>query len=263
MPVSASGPARHRPRGLDDGGVWQHLGRRDVPAPGDLVPLQPEFPYDREAPAVAHPVDPGSAPPRIGARRLRLGGELSGELLPGPFGLALLGQLVGKRVPQLDEDLDVERRIAQPLLRQRPGRPVRRRMSLLQAEAKHRLDHCGEADARTAEQPPGNFGVKELPRPVAQLGETRQVLGCRVEHGLGVCERGVECRQVRACDGVDQHGPGTLAAELHQEGAMTVPEPGCALGVNGDRTVAPGQGLDGGFQCGGAGYQRRKAVTRL
>ena len=84
-------PGRHGPRGFDDGGIWQHLGGRDIPAPGDLVSLKPEFLYDRKGPAVADPVDPGRAPPWIGARWLRLGGELSCELLPGPFGLTLLG----------------------------------------------------------------------------------------------------------------------------------------------------------------------------
>jgi hypothetical protein len=136
-------------------------------------------------------------------------------------------------------------------------------MRLLKAEVKYRLNHRREADARTAEQPPGNFGVKEHPRPVTELGQARQVLGCRMEDGLGICKSGVERGQIRACDGVDQHRPGTVAAELHQEGAMTVPEPGSALGVNGDRTGAASQGLDGGLQRGGAGDQSREAVTRF
>ena len=146
-------------------------------------------------------------------------------------------------VAQLDQHLDVERRVAQPVFRQRPGRPVGGRVPLLQPQAEHGLDHRAEPDPLVAEQPPGQLGVEQLARPEAQLGQARQVLGGGVQHDLGVGQRRVERRQVGAGDRVDQRGARPGAAQLHQIGAAAVAVAGGALGVDGDRPGARGEGV--------------------
>ena len=86
-----------------------------------------------------------SAPPGVRARLRRGSGEDRRELLPRPLQLARVGELLVQRVAQLDEELDVEGRVAQPLDRQRPGGPVRRRVPLLQPVAEHGLHHRAQA----------------------------------------------------------------------------------------------------------------------
>jgi hypothetical protein len=49
-------------------------------------------------------------------------------------------------------------------------------MAFFQVEAEHLLDERAEGYARIAEQPPGQFGVEEPPRPEADLGQAGQVL---------------------------------------------------------------------------------------
>ena len=125
------------------------------------------------------------------------------------------------------------------------------------------LDQRAEAHPRVAEQPPGQLGVEQLPRPVTQVGQAGQVLGRGVQHGFGTGQRRVQGRQVGAGHRVDQHGPGALAAQLDQEGPVPVAEPGGPLGVHRHRPLPAGQGRDGRAERSPGGHQRRHAVPGL
>ena len=171
-------------------------------------------------------------------RGWRPGREHRGELLPGPLGLALLRQLRREGVPQLDQNLHVQRGVTEPFGGQRPGGPVRRRVALLEREAEHGLHQHTEPDPWVAQQAAGEFGVEQLARPVPEFGQAGQVLGGRVQHGLRAGQRRVERRQVRAGDRIDQHRARAPPAQLHQEGAVPVAVAGGALGVDRDRALA-------------------------
>jgi len=244
-------------------GVGQHLARGDVAVLGNPVPLQPQLTDYCEPSPVPDPVDARSAPPRIGARRVRLGREHRRELLECPVDLAFSCQLGCEHVPQFDENLDVERRVPKPLDRQRPRGPVRRRVGLLQAKAQLGLHHRGQAHPWAAKQPPGDFGIEQLPRPVTKLGQARKVLGRGVQHGLGPGENRVEPGQVRACDRVDQHSPGAVTAELHEEGTLAVPEARCPLRVDGDRSAACREPRDRRRKLLRSSDHRRQPLGRL
>ena len=95
-------------------------------------------------------------------------------------------------------------------------------MAFFQVEAEYFLDEGAEGHARIAEQPSGQFRVEEPPRPEADLGQAGQVLGRRVQHRLGILQRGVDARQVGAGDRVDEHRARSGAAELDQVGALPV-----------------------------------------
>ena len=71
---------------------------------------------------------------------------------------------------------------------------------------------------------PGHLGIEQVARPVAELGQAGQVLRRGVQHGLGPGERSVQSRQVGTRHRVDEDGPGILPPELHEEGAVPVPE---------------------------------------
>ena len=175
-----------------------------------------------------------------GPGRGRTGGEHRLEFLPGPLGLALVFELVRERVAQVGQHLHVQGRVAEQFLAQRTDRPVGRRMALFQVEAEHLLDERAEGYARIAEQPPGQFGIEEPPRPEADLGQAGQVLGRRVQHRLGVFQRGVDAGQVGAGDRVDEHRARSGAAELDQVGALPVAITRGALGVDRDGPRALG-----------------------
>ena len=126
----------------------------------------------------------GRPPPRLrprwgwcrGARRL--------ELLEGPVELALLGQQTGQHVTQLDQHLDVEGGVHQPVLRQRPPRPVRGAVPLLQPQAEQLLDQRTETDPRQPGQPAGQLGVEQQGRDQTDLGQARQILMGGMQHPL-------------------------------------------------------------------------------
>ena len=113
-------------------------------------------------------------------------------------------------------------------------------MALFQVEAEHLLDERAEGHPRVAEQPAGQFGVEEPPRPVADLSQAGQVLRRRVQHRLGVLQRGVDAGQLGAGDRVDEHGARSGAAQLDQVGALAVAEAGRAFGVDRDGSLAVG-----------------------
>ncbi len=136
-------------------------------------------------------------------------------------------------------------------------------MALFQVEAEHLLDEGAEGHARIAEQPPGQLGIEEPPRPEANLGQAGQVLGRRVQHRLGIRQRGVDAGQIGAGNRVDKHRTRSRAAELDQVGALPVAVTRGALGVDRDGSLAPGQPADDLGQRGIRLDDRRQAVARL
>ena len=166
------------------------------------------------------------------------------ELLPGPVQLALPVQLLLQGVAQVDEEFDVQGRVAQPGLGQRPGRPVDGGVALLQDEPEDVLHHRAEADAREAGEPPGEFGVEQPGGLHPYLAQARQVLRGGVQHPLRAGQGLAEAGQVGAGDGVDERGAGALAAQLDEVGTLAVAVAGGALGIDGDGSGAGGEGGD-------------------
>jgi hypothetical protein len=95
-------------------------------------------------------------------------------------------------------------------------------MALFQVEAEHFFDQRAEGHPRVAEQPPGQFGVEEPPRPEADFGQARQVLRCRVQHRLGTIHSGVDAGQLGAGDRIDEYRPCSGAAELDQVSTLAI-----------------------------------------
>ena len=126
---------------------------------------------------------------------------------------------------------------------QRARRPVDGRVLLAHAQAEHGLDQRGQADPRVAEQPAGELGVEELGRGAGRPRAGTAGPGWR---------RAGSTRRRRAPPGagpgwssgdrVDQRGAGALAAQLDQVGAVGVAVARGALGVDGDRAGAGGEG---------------------
>ena len=123
------------------------------------------------------------------------------ELLRRPFRLAGVGELAGQHLAQRDEQLDVQRGVGEPVPGQRPGRPVGRRMALLQTHIELLLDHRAERDPLVAEQPAGQFGVEQPGRAQAELGQARQILGGGVQDPLGVVDGVGRAARSRRADG--------------------------------------------------------------
>ena len=246
--------------GGDDRRVGDDPARGDVAALGELVADLPQGSHRTQATAAADPVHPRRTTPRFHARD-GLEGEQGLELLPRPLVLAGFDELCGQRRPELHEHLDVERGVLQPRLRQRPPRPVDRRVLLLHPPAEHGLDQGGQADAGVAEQPPGQLGVEQRTRAQADLAQARQVLGGGVQDPLGALERGGQRGQRLERDRVDQPGAGVLAAELDEVGATGVAVARGPLGVDRDRS---GAGHDRGARLGqpGLGVGDRRAALR-
>ena len=179
--------ARVGPRGVDDRGVGQHPARRDVavgrvvvagvarargrpPAGGGCAAggCRTYAATDRRAAGAAGP----AGPPRTPARPTR-------ACRPRPARSASTSRSV-------DQQLDVERGVGEPVVRQRPGGPVGGRVALLQPDAQVLLDHRAQRDPLLAEQPPGQFGVEQPAGTQPDLGQAGQVLVGGVQDPLGV-----------------------------------------------------------------------------
>ncbi len=238
--------------GGDERGVRQHPAGRDVPPPGDLVAALPERAHHGELATLAHPVQPGGPPPRLEPRGGRRRGHDRGELLLGPVALALLVELVGQRVPQLDEHLDVQRGVAQPRLGEGTGRPVGGGVALLQRQPQHLLDDRAEPDPGVAQQPAGQLGVEDPGRAQAELGQAGQVLRRRVQHPLVLGDGPAEGAEVGQLTRVDEHRAHVGPAQLDEVGALAVAVAGGALGVDRDRPGPGGEGLDDRGQLAGS-----------
>ncbi|CAM5725592.1 hypothetical protein SMICM304S_09889 [Streptomyces microflavus] len=75
------------------------------------------------------------------------------------------------------------------------------------------------------------------------MSRRREVLGGGVQDPLGAGQ-GVDGREVGAADRVDQCAARAFAAQLHEVGALAVAVAGGALGVDGHRAGARGEGRD-------------------
>ena len=193
--------------------------------------------------------------------RRQPGREDGGEFLLGVLKLAVRLEQFDEFLAQLRQDFDVQGGVAQPGLRQRAGGPVGGRMFLGQAEAQQLFDDGGQPDARQPGQARGEFGVEQLVRPHAKLGQARKVLAGRVQDPFDAVEGIVDDAQVIEGFGIDQPGAGAFAADLDQEGALAVPEAGGALGVNARRTGAGGDGGRAALQPGLGFDDQRHAVA--
>ena len=189
------------------------------------------------------------------------------EFLCGPVGFALLLQYVGDRVAQLEQHLDVQRGVIQPVVRQWTLRPVGRSVSLHQLQAQQPLHHCRQVHPIKGCQPACQLGVIQLRRPHADLGQAGQILVRRVQHPLVGGQYVGDRRQrrqrvVAVADGVDQDGARPCAPDLHEIGAIGVPEAGRPLGIDRKRTVARRQKLCGPGNFSPAHRQLRDPVSR-
>ena len=169
--ATSASSSRGGQRGRDDRGVGQHPAGGDVAPAGDLVAALPQRAHDGELAAAAHPVHARGPPPGVDLRRRRAGGDDRRELLLGPVALALLVELGGERVAQLDQDLDVERGVAQPRARAAGGCD--------QSAAEWPFSRSSPRSSSTiaprptrgvAEQPAGQLGVEQ---PARRAGRAR------------------------------------------------------------------------------------------
>src|SRR5262249_4146168 len=96
-------------------------------------------------PDVRRPGSPGGAGAGAGGFGL--------EFWLRPPGLARARELGGERLTQRGEQLDVERGVHEPVVRQRAGAPICGGVALLQPHAEVLLDHRAERHAVVAKQP--------------------------------------------------------------------------------------------------------------
>ena len=134
--------------------------------------------------------------PRLLARRLGRALQDRAELLGGELGLALLDELGGQHVADVDEVLDIERGVFQPGLGKGARRPVGRRVRLRERDAECVLDDRAEADALVPEQARGQLGVEDRGGLEAEFAQRRQILARRVQHPLLVADRGLQRAEV-------------------------------------------------------------------
>ena len=151
-----------------------------------------------QCPAAAQPVHAGGAPPRVGSGA---GGPAAARIASnscrGPLGLALLLEDRGERVAQVDQHLDVQRRVDQPLLGQRPGAPVGRRVALLAARSRA-ATRPGRRGRPAAARPAGRRARCRRSagtRPISARQGRSWLAACSTHSGVG--DRVLDHRQVR------------------------------------------------------------------
>ena len=101
----------------------------------EVIARLPQGAHDPEGATAADAVHARGATPGVASRRRRGLVEHGEELLLGPVGLPRLDEVGGKDVVQVDEDLDVERGVAQPVIGKRPPGPVGGAVALGQVES--------------------------------------------------------------------------------------------------------------------------------
>ena len=195
--------------------------------------------------------------------RGRPGGAHGLELLQRPLQLALLGEQVGEHVAQLDQHLDVERGVDQPVLGQRAARPVGGAVPLLQRQPEQLLDQRAEPDPGQPGQPAGQLGVEQprrapaRPRPGRPGPGWRRAAPTPVRSGPG-----------RARTGRCPAGSGRPARCRRPRGAAAPGRPAASSGsrrpVRRRRRSGP---LPAANACRGAGQRRpvrrpRRGVRR-
>ena len=181
---------------------------RDVALGGVGVARLPKRTHDGELPAVTHTVDAGRPPPRLDARRRRAGQANRLELLPRPFGLAGPVELAPRTSRSVDQQLDVQRRVGQPVVGQRPGGPVGRGVALLQPDAQMLLDHGAEGDPFLPSSRPASSvsNSRDGTRPSSARHGRSWLAACRIHSASAMTafERG----QVGQRDRIDQRRAG-------------------------------------------------------
>jgi hypothetical protein len=103
-------------------------------------------------------------------------GNQGSELLLRPRPFASLHESGRQPVTELDQELDVQSGIDQPLFRQRPLRPVGSGVLLQQPHPEQLFDHGAKGNAGITEQSGGKLGVKQRRRNKPDLVQTRQIL---------------------------------------------------------------------------------------
>jgi hypothetical protein len=176
--------------------------------------------------------------PRIEPGRWGRGVAHGCELLLGPLELAVLREPAAQLGAQLDEDLHVEGGVLQPVLRERPSRPVRSTMALGQGHAQDVLHHRAQSDPGHAQQAPGQLRVEQGGGGQAQLGQAGKVLAGGVKDPLRAAQRRGKAGDAGQGMRIDQRAAGPLTADLDQVGTLAVPVTGGALGVHRDRARA-------------------------
>ena len=190
-----------------------------------------------------------------------------------PLELALLVEQPGEDVAQLDQHLDVQRGVDEPVLGEGTARPVGRAVPLLQREPEQLLHHRAEPDPRQPGEPPGQLGVEQLRRARARPRRGRAGPGWRRAAPTPArCRAGASARQVAAAA-----GSGRPAPCRHPRGAAA---PGRRVGSSGSpmpvrrrrrsgpvpaakaaamRASAAGSATTGGSPSAGAGAVVRSA----
>ncbi len=116
------------------------------------------------------------------------------ELLPGDLGLAGGVEQVADLVAQLGQQFDIERRVDQPALRERAGRPVGGGMLLREMDAEELFDDGSESHARQAREPCAEFGVEDALRIEADLAQAGEILAGGVQNPLLAGHDGARAR---------------------------------------------------------------------
>ncbi len=256
------GPGQ-RGSGGDDGRVGEHPSGGDVPAARLLVAGLPERADDREVAGAADRVQPGGPAPGVDTGRRGRSQPDGLELLAGPLVLPGGDEPLREHVTHLDQHLDVQGGVAQPLRRQGPGGPVDRRVLLRQAQAEDVGHDGGQADPRHPEQPGRELGVEDGVRTHRLLRETGQVLRGGVQHPLGTAERCADGAEVGQGDRVDQGRAGARPPQLDEVRALAVAVAGGPFRVDGDRSGPAGERTDGLVESLRGDDDRRDAVGRL
>ena len=228
--------------------VGHEAAGRGVDLAGVVVAGRPQLAGDGEVARLRRPWMPDSR--RHGSWRTDgLALEHRLELLRGDLASCRRSSSSSAdRVAHVEQQLDVERGVDEPGLRQRPGRPVGGGVLLREVDAEQLLDDGAEADAGEAGEPGAELGVEDARRVEADLAQAGEVLARGVQDPLLVADR----RRASSVNGspiggrIEQEDAGAAAEDLDQVGALRVPEAGCALGVDRDRAGARGDRRDGG-----------------
>jgi hypothetical protein len=178
-------------------------------------------PGRRPGPAAAHLVQLGGTAPRVDADGGLEAAQVL-ELLARPLVLAGLGS-ARRPAPRAARGAPRRRARRTPATARAAAGSTSRRPSApcFIRKPSMGLDQRGQADARVAEQPPGELGVEQRGRVQADLGEAGEVLGGGVQDPLGAVERllqrgqrgrtgsgrSARCRRPRGAAGSGRRGP--------------------------------------------------------
>ena len=196
---------RERARGGDERRVGDEPAGRRVDLACVVVARGPQLAGDGEVARLTQAVDAGEAPPRV-LPHDGLAFEHRVELLLGDVGLAGGVEQRADLLAQLGQQLDVERGVDQPALRQRPRRPVGRRVLLGEMDAEQLLDDGAESHARQAREPCPELGVEDPLRIEADLAQAGEILARGMQDPLLAGHHGGQLAEVAADRRADRTG---------------------------------------------------------